>query len=51
MAGTGNTGEFLDWDILDGADTVSSFTLAPSEAATLDKKVFKMEEEVIESAG
>ena len=45
MAGTGS-GEFFGWSNLDGAETVTSFTIEPSEADTRDK-----EEAVIENAG
>ena len=51
MAGTGKTGEFFDWSVLDGAETVTSFTLEPSEAETRDEDILLVEEAVIETAG
>ena len=51
MEGTGSSGEFFDWSVLDGAEPVTSFTLEPSEAEARDKEIFLVEETVIETAG
>ena len=40
MAGTGS-GEFFDWSVLDGAETVT-----PPEAETRDREIFLVEEAV-----
>ena len=49
MSATGSG--IFDWDLLDDAPTVTSFTLDPTEVEEWEKEIHRVEETILEGAG